>query len=143
METVLKLRGWSGREWARRAELAEESHVTTLMRRMREQPDRLAGDVETYTKLAAAAGVSLDWLLLGRGVPGAPAAIVPDDARYPTRPGVLVMAHWLGIPKPVIEAVANHEGPERDPGVFYWLALLNLKHSEVGQTLALPPKPGE
>lgn len=138
MQFVLDSKGWSGREWARQAGLSEENHVNNLMLRMRKDTEgRLAGDIETYAKLAKAAGVSLDWLVLGRGVPVGDALEISDDPKYPSRARVVVVAYWLGFPEPVIRAVLDHDAPSVDPGPDYWLRLLQLKQAE----LAAPGPP--
>jgi transcriptional regulator with XRE-family HTH domain len=139
MHFVLKSKGWSGREWARRAGLSEENHVNALMLRMKNDAEgRLAGDIETYAKLAKAAGVSLDWLVLGRGVPVGDAIEVSDDPRYPSRARVVVVAYWLGFPEAVIRAVLDHDAPSVDPGPDYWLRLLQLKQAELAAPGAAP-----
>lgn len=134
MTEVLSMHRWSRREWARRAGLAEESHVGTLMRRMEDDPEgRLAGDIETYTRLAAAAHVSLDWLLLGRGTPHGLIVEVAEDPRYPSRARVLAVAHWGGISEAAIRATLAHNEPETDPGAAFWMQFLALKALELGQ----------
>lgn len=138
MQFVLDANDWSAREWARRAKLAEESHVGILMRRMAKQPDRLAGDIETYAKLAAAASVSLDWLVLGRGTPNGLVVEIADDPRYPSRARVAAAAHWLGFGEAVIRAVLTHNEPAIDPGYDYWLRLLQLKQIELARALPAP-----
>lgn len=132
MHAVLKMRGWSRREWARRAGLAEETHVGGLMLRMKEDPNRLAGDIETYTKLAEAASVSLDWLLLGRGTPNGMTVDVADDPKYPSRARILAIAHWAGFGEATIRAALAHNDPPTDPGPTYWLQFLHLKQLELG-----------
>ncbi len=131
MEIVLTATGWSKRHWAERAGLAESGHVGGLMRRMKLNPDRLAGDITTYAKLAAAAGVSLDWLVLGRGTPNGIAAAVEEDSKYPSRARVVVAARLLGrYSDEVISAILAHNDPSSDPGIEFWVALLDLKRAE-------------
>lgn len=132
METVLTTRRWSKRKWAELAGLAEPGHVGGLMRRMKKDPHRLAGDISTYAKLAEAAGVSLDWLVLGRGLPEGLATLVQEDARYPSRARVIVAARLIGrYSDEVIDAVLAHNDPAVDPGVDYWMSLLDLKRAEL------------
>lgn len=132
MEIVLSTRGWSKRHWAELAGLAESGHVGGLMRRMKKDPSRLAGDITTYAKLAQAAGVSLDWLVLGRGEPFGLAPFTPDDAKYPSRARVIAAARLLGrYTDEVIGAVLAHDDPAVDPGVEYWMSLLDLKRAEL------------
>lgn len=131
MEVVLTAKGWSKRRWAELAGLAESGHVGGLMRRMKKEPGRLAGDITTYAKLAAAAGVSLDWLVLGRGTPDGLADFAEEDLRYPSRARVIVAARLLGrYSAEVIAAVLAHNDPPSDPGVEFWIALLDLKRAE-------------
>lgn len=131
MELVLSTKKWSKRHWAELAGLAESGHVGGLMRRMKKDPLRLAGDITTYAKLADAAGVSLDWLVLGRGTPEGLAVSTPEDPRYPSRARVIVAARLLGrYSDEVIAAVLAHDAPASDPGVEYWMSLLDLKRAE-------------
>jgi alkanesulfonate monooxygenase SsuD/methylene tetrahydromethanopterin reductase-like flavin-dependent oxidoreductase (luciferase family) len=133
MQECLDTHGWTAREWARRAGLREPTHVSTIMRRLREgDSDRLVGDIETFAKLAEAAGWSLDYLILGRGSPHALTVEVRDDPRYPSRARVLVAAHWLGFSEAAIRALLEHN-PESDPGTDYWLRVLQTEQ------LKLPP----
>jgi hypothetical protein len=130
MEQVLAKKGWSAREWARRAKLREEKHVSSLIDRARKNPERLAGDINTFAKLAEAAGVSLDWLALGRGAEsGGP--LLSDDPKYRSRGTVLVLATMLNFPEDAIAAVREHNGPPTDPGPEYWFRLLELKRAEL------------
>jgi len=133
MKAVLGMRGWSRRRWSREAGLAEETHVGGLMKRMESDPDRLAGDINTYTKLADAAHVSLDWLLLGRGTPNGMTIEVTDDPKYPTRARVIAAAHWTGIfGEAAIRAALAHNEPATDPGAEFWLRFLQLHNVEPG-----------
>ncbi len=137
MKEVLANNRWTGREWARRAELGEENHVNLLMRALRNGRER-PGDMETWAKLASSAGVSLDWLVLGRGTPHAMQVEIIEDGRYPSRPRVLAVAHWIGFPDAAIRAVSRHipDGDD-DPGPDYWLRLLQ---TEQARYPALPSK---
>jgi hypothetical protein len=130
MEEVLAKKGWSAREWARRANLREEKHVSSLIDRSRKNPERLAGDINTFAKLADAAGVSLDWLALGRGARSG-SAMLTDDAKYPSRGPVLALATMLNFPEPAINAVREHDEPTTDPGADYWFRLLELKRTQL------------
>jgi hypothetical protein len=137
MQECLDSHGWTAREWARRAGLREPTHVSTIMRRLREgDSDRLVGDIETFAKLAEAAGWSLDYLVLGRGSPHALTVEVRDDPRYPSRARVLVAAHWLGFSEAAVRALLEHN-PESDPGTDYWLRVLQTEQ------LKLPPSPAK
>lgn len=71
MEAVLAQRGWSAREWSRRAGL-DESRVTLLLDALRcSQGDHFAlhdgwrPAVETCRALASSAGVTVEWLVYG------------------------------------------------------------------------------
>lgn len=131
MDFVMQMRGWNMSQWANEAGLRERTNVRNLMQRMKKHPERIAGDINTFAKLADAAKVTVDWLALGRGSPFAVSLEVPDDPRYPSRPGVLAVGHWLGFPKAAIEAVAAHEEPQGDPGTQFWFELLQLKRTQV------------
>jgi hypothetical protein len=135
MQFVLDTKGWSAREWARRAGLKEEGHVGGLIRRMKKAPARLAGDIGTYAKLADAASVSLDWLVLGRGQPDGIAASVAEDEQFPSRARVIVAARLLFFDEPgidaVIEAVCSQNDLRSDPGTDYWRQLVDLKRAEL------------
>lgn len=131
MKWVMKLRGWSEREWARQAKLREETNVNKLLKQLRDKPDELVGDAKTFAKLADAAGVTMDWLALGRGVPLAADFVVGDDARYPSRPAVALAGFLMGFPQGAIDAVLAHELSGPDPGPDYWLQLLLLERAKL------------
>lgn len=138
MKWVMKLRGWSEREWARQAKLVEETNVNKLMKRLKENPSEFPGDASTLQKLADAAGVTMDWLALGRGEPLASDAVFRDDPRYPSRPAVALAGFLIGFPKAAIDAMLNHElaGASVDPGADYWLQVLLLERTKLSSTLA-------
>lgn len=127
---IMDWTGWSAREWARRAGLREESHVNRLISRLENEPDA-AVNVDTLARLADAAKVSLDWLWLGRGLPG---AIVEgsDDPRYVSR-GKIISALWLmGYPPEVGESLLTENGFVDDPGVEYWLDRARTEARRIG-----------
>jgi hypothetical protein len=138
MKIVMNLRGWSEREWARRAGLKEESNVNKIITRMASDPTRLAGDIDTFAKLARAAKVSLDWLALGTGNPVAD-AMTFDDGKYPTRSRVALAAFLMGFPRTAIEAVLARDDLDVDPGWEYWLRLLQLKQAELAAAAPASP----
>lgn len=74
LREVMEARGWTPYELAHRAGLSD-SHVTNWLRRGVKRPDP-----EAVRKLAAAAGVRVEWLRDGKG-PRDLAAF--DDARGP------------------------------------------------------------
>src|SRR4051812_22873042 len=82
IERILTERGWSQRELARRADLAEP-HVGILLRRYRDDPNAEV-ELGTLRKIADAADVSLHWLQTG----GEVVATVPEEASpmYGNRP---------------------------------------------------------
>jgi hypothetical protein len=127
---VMKVKGWSESQWAKEAELKERSNVNKLIKRMVENPGEIVGDMKTIAKLADAAKVSLDWLVLGRGAPSIATFRVADDAKYPTRPSVLVAGHILGFPEAALAAVEAFDAGPVDPGADYWLQLLLGKRAE-------------
>lgn len=128
MREVMRMRQWSEREWARRAGLKEEANVNQIMRALRKDADaeKIAGTAAVWVALARAAGVSLDWLLTGRGSPHSFTVDVHDDPRYPSRARVIGVAHLLGFSEAAISALLDHT-PERDPGPDYWLRLLQAE----------------
>lgn len=140
MRWVLSVKGWTEREWARRAGLKEESNVNKLIRRAESEPGRIPGDANTLASLALAAGVSLDWLSLGRGEAFSSAFVVDDDPKYPTRPGVIAGAHLMGFSRAAIDAVLAYNTPSTDPGVDFWLKLLQLRQSEFSASNAESPQ---
>ncbi len=131
MRWLLKIKGWTEREWARQAGLKEASNVNKLLRRAEERPDRIPGDANTFVELARAAGASLDWLTLGRGAPFVDSLNVPDDPKYPTRPSVIAAGHLMGYPQAAIQAVIAFDAGPTDPGQDYWLHLLLGKRNEI------------
>lgn len=131
MKFVMKLRGWSESEWNRRAEMKERSNLNKLLKRLETHPDEFPGDAKTLQKLADAAGVTMDWLALGRGTPLAADFVVSDDARYPSRPGVALAAFLMGFPRKAIDALLAHEFAGADPGADYWLQLALLERAKV------------
>lgn len=135
---VMKDKGWSERKWANEAKLKEPSNVNKLIRRLIAKPGEVPGDIKTFVKLADAAGVSLDWLLLGRGTPYAEST-VPDDPKYPTRARVVLIGRLMDFPKAAIDAVLAFDAGDQDPGRDYWLQLLLGKRAE----FSLPPRPSE
>jgi transcriptional regulator with XRE-family HTH domain len=141
MKDVMKARGWSEREWARRAGLKEEANVNQIIRALRNDPDpeKVAGSAELFVKLAKAANVSLDWLLGGRGSPYSFTVDVHDDPRYPSRARVIGVAHLLGFSEGAIRALLEH-APDRDPGPDYWLRVLQ---AEQVKAAAAPDSPSE
>jgi len=144
MRLVMKLKGWSESDWARAAELKERSNVNKLLVRMAKDPTRLAGDVNTFAKLANAAGVSLDWLALGVGVPTPDVVSFAKDPHYPTRARVLIGAFLMGFDRQILDAVLAHNEPAADPGWEYWLRLLQLKEAELSASSgAAPPQLGQ
>lgn len=70
--TVAKDRGWTLREFARRAKLPK-GYIGTLMYRIRRNPDT-GIETETLRKIATGAKVSLEWLITGEGTRDATAA---------------------------------------------------------------------
>ena len=84
MEQVLSRRGFSAREWARRSGLAEQ-HVSTILMRLRKNPDANIG-LPTVEALANGANVSAAWLASGSGSPDGFDAPPPDDHAHPPAP---------------------------------------------------------
>jgi transcriptional regulator with XRE-family HTH domain len=130
---VMKLRGWNQREWARRAQLKEESNVNKLLKRLESHPDEFPGDARTLQKLADVAGVTMDWLALGRGAPLAADFVVADDPRYPSRAAVAVAGLLMGFPKDAVDAMLAIDliGESADPGADYWLQTLLAERAKL------------
>lgn len=144
MRLVMDLRGWSEREWCRQAGVKEESNVNKLIKRMSEDPTKVAGDANTFAKLAKGAGVSLDWLLLGIGAPTPESIDFTTHDHYPTRPRVLLGAFIMGFPRAAIDAVLAHNGPESDPGWEYWVRLLQVEQTKLAApSIQHPPQLGQ
>lgn len=144
MRFIMELNDWSEREWCRRAEIKEPSNVNKLLRRMSEDPSRVSGDAKTFAKLAKAAGVSLDWLLLGVGTPTPESINFSGDGLYPTRPRVLLGAYVMGFPRAAIDAVLAHNELESDPGWEYWVRLLQVEQAKLAAPAAQhPPQLGQ
>jgi len=131
MEFVMKLRGWSQSEWNRRAQIKERSNVNKLLKRLEANPTEFPGDAKTLQKLADVAGVTMDWLALGRGAPLAADFVIADDPLYPSRPGVALAAFLMGFPRQAIDAVLAHQLAGPDPGPDYWLQLALLERAKV------------
>lgn len=129
MREVMADTGWSAREWARRAGLPEESHVNTIMRRLRAKggDDPKAMDLVTATKLAQAANVSLDWLALGRGTKGGGWSPIQPDPAYPSRAVAVVAARLAGWPRDGIDRVLRMNAFAADPGLEVWMGLLRAE----------------
>lgn len=138
LESVLEDKGWSAREWARLAGLKEPSHVNTMLRRLRQNPDATFEE-ETLAKLAAAADVSLDWLQLGRGTKDGSFTKIEPDPVYPSRAIAIAAATLAGWRREAIDTVRGMGGFAKDPGLQVWLGLIESEH--VGARL-LPPGPG-
>lgn len=133
LNEVQELAGWSDSEWSRRAGLAERTHVSTLKRRLRENPN--AGvDINVLAALADAADVSLDWLALGRGVPKIEHY---SDPTYPGRATAVAAAKIAGFSDSAIEAVVARDVGPKDPGTSFWLdqimALHELERHQSGE----------
>lgn len=86
IEEILRLRGITQRELARRAGLATEQHINTILRRLRANPD---ADIEreTLAAIARGGGVSFIWLATGKGRPDDidPAPAMKTSERAPER----------------------------------------------------------
>ena len=137
---VMKERGWNESQWAKAAQLKERSNLNKLIRRLIARPGEVPGDIKTFVKLADAARVSLDWLLLGRGTPEID-SVVPDDPKYPTRARVVLIGKLLDFPQAAIDAVLTFDAGPNDPGREYWLGLLLGKRAEL--SIPQPPKSSE
>lgn len=139
IEFVLESKNWSAREWAKRAKLSEQSHVSTIMRRLREDPEADVS-IKVVGKLADAADVSLDWLALGRGTPSGTFVTVDRDSTYPSRGIAIAGARVFGWSADAVARVKSVDHFPDDPGLDYWVALLKAEHE--GATRLLPPHVG-
>lgn len=137
LEQVLEWKGWSAREWARLAGLAEETHVTQIIRRFRRSPDSATVDASTLAALARAANVSLDWLWFGRGLPTSPGIDLEPDPKYPTRGIAVAAARLYGFRSEAIARVMAEDRFDDDPGLDYWRARLEAENAAA--TPSLPP----
>lgn len=64
IERVMRERGWSARELARRAGLKPDSQLSGILVRLRADPDAI--ELRTLKKIATGAEVPWEWLLTGR-----------------------------------------------------------------------------
>jgi len=140
MQEVMRLRGWNQSQWAKAAELKERSNVNKIIKRIKKTGE-VSGDMKTFVKLADAAKVSLDWLLLGRGQPVPAGFDVPEDGKYPARPGIVFVGQILGFPQEALDFVLAFDAGPCDPGTDYWLQLLLGKRNEL--TVRQPPQSGQ
>lgn len=139
LQEVLDDTGWTAKEWAVRANLAEPTHLYTSLRRLKAKPDHQL-DVTTLAALADAAGVTLDWLALGR-LPKLSARGAPDP-KYPSRSQAIAAARFMGIPEAAIARVATVDDLPLDPGTENWMQRLLLAANELrASQLLLPPGP--
>lgn len=111
IEWILKTRGISGRELARRAGL-REPHVSVALRRLRENPSADI-EAETLRKLAKGGAVSARWLLTDEGKPDdadeAEAQVrVRHRAEWPSlREQALGLRQALGLSDDDVDAVGR------------------------------------
>jgi hypothetical protein len=117
----------NARAWAKAAGLSEETHVSTALRRLRENPEHQP-KVETLDALALSAGVSFEWLATGRGSK-LPTTVGPDPL-YPSRSQAVSAARLLGLPESAIATVAAVDDLASDPGAEYWLQRIQLAARE-------------
>lgn len=69
LETVRQSAGWSGREFARRAGLRNDSHYGTTITRLK-NGEGISGDTLTaLAKAASEAGFRTEWVTMGEGKP--------------------------------------------------------------------------
>jgi hypothetical protein len=141
MQDVMKWKGWSAREWARQSSLKEEANVSQIMRALAksDDPEKVFGTGAFWVALSRSAGVSLDWLLTGRGSPYSFTVEVHDDPRYPSRARVIGVAHLLGFHEAAIQALLS-QAPERDPGPDYWLRLLQAEQLKISASAGPAPE---
>lgn len=145
MQFVLDMHpGWSARDWARAAKLKEESHVGTIMTRLRHNP---AGTVSTKTlaALAKGGGVSAEWLATGRGTPTGAYVMLSDgdtDPVYPSRGKAVAGARVFGWDLGAIAKVQEVNSFDSDPGLNYWLRLLEAEHEAAIRNLPSSAPPG-
>ena len=129
LEEVMHWTGWSAREWARRAKLTEEGHVNALLRRCR-MLDTIKVDVSTIGPLAAAANVTLDWLVTGRGHPTGPLDEFQDPL-YPSRGRVVASLKFLDFHQGVAVSILAENGFADDPGLEYWQDRAKLENARI------------
>lgn len=136
IEFVLENKKWSARKWATLAGLSEATHLSTIMRRLEDDPE---ADVSSrvLAKLADAANVSMDWLAIGRGSPSGTFVSVERDPRYPSRGLAIAAARVYGYRDDAISKVLAVDSFPVDPGLDYWAALLRAEHE--GAMRLLPP----
>jgi hypothetical protein len=132
MEEILRdCFGGNARSWARAAGLSELTHVSTALRRLRENPEHQPA-IDTLDALARGAGISFEWLATGRGS-RVPVAVRPES-RYPSRSSALAAGRLIGLPDSALEAVARVDDLASDPGAEYWIQRLLLAAREPAPT---------
>ncbi len=119
---TMDARGMTGSELARQTGFTSQ-YINSL--RAKDRGARLP--LDTARKLAAALGISVDWLTTGAGARERlsdvfPTARAPDGDRYPSRAEVVALLSTAAEPE-VIAALraAVPDDPETDPGRDFWI----------------------
>lgn len=130
IRTILAHYGWSQRELARRASIAE-THVGLMLRKFASDPNANV-EKKTLRALAQAAGVSSAWLEEGEGSPAWGESVDPpappeDPQRSPDVPlhdqAPTTMAHLPGYGS--LERAARKLAPDLDEWVWQYLRTSN------------------
>lgn len=137
MSEVLKAKGWSQRRWAREAGITQ-THTRLIIERSKADPENPSVEVWIIARLADAAGVSLDWLVSGRGTMRGSPQVEPDP-QYPSRAAVVAACHALGLPESAVSRIQGITGLAVDPGEEFWLA--QAFAARAGVAGLLPAKP--
>jgi len=132
--------GWTTRHWARAAGLAEESHVYTIMQRLRRNPEATVS-VRTLAALAEGADVPFEWLSTGKGDPRSTWIRIDPDPMYPTRAQAIVAARLLGWDSRAIAKVSSVSNLPTDPGLDYWRRLIEAQHVALPRDALTGPLP--
>lgn len=119
LEQVMEMRDLNPSSWATLAQVPRAT-VRLAIKEKRESMES-----RTLAALASVANVSLEWLATGSFGPS-----IPEDSRYPSRPRAIAAAHLVGYSEAAIASVAAIDNLPSDPGVRYWLALLEAKDLE-------------
>lgn len=120
--------GLTVREWSTRAGLSENYASTFRSRVVR---GRVNIEMKSIQALARAAGVSLEWLLYGRGTMLEP-SLPPGDAdlRFPNRGIAILVAGRMNVPDEAIAKVRALE-PVSDLPVSEWVRQLEAAANEL------------
>lgn len=117
------------------------THVTTLMYRLRQNPQS-GQEFETLRALATAAKVSLSWLAEGVGTPDSYDELASDrEDRYPNRAEAISLARRAGYSATAVADIqAMALDADNDPPVRWWLEKIQERDRQLADPFLKPPK---